>query len=315
MNARQRFEQFLHGEPYTNGVPAAFFQHFRPDQRHGQAALDAQMAFAGATGMDMIKIMFDDIYPKIHGIRQASDWDRLPVFSRDDPVFTSQIELAQRVVEAAGGNTPVFQTIFSPFVSAGCAVSPIERWDEIVTPHFRQDPNAMSHALTNIAETLGEFARKISGTGIDGFYVSLQGGEYTRYPQEFFLQWFKPLDLMLLKALRETGKLVFLHICGTGMRLQDYFDYPGDIVNLAVHGNDISLAEAQKAFARPVMGGLDNNGRIVTGTRAEIEEEVARTLQSAPAGIMLGADCTIPANVPVEHLTWAVEAAHAFQGR
>lgn len=313
MNARQRFEQFLRGEPYTDGVPAAFFQHFRPDQRHGRAALDAQMEFAKATGMDMVKIMFDDIYPKIRGIRQASDWARLPAASRDDPVFTRQIELAQRVVDAAGGDTPVFQTIFSPFVSAGCAVSPIERWDEVVTPHFRQDPQAMSRALTNIAETLGEFARRISDTGIDGFYVSLQGGEYARYPQEFFLRWFKPLDLMLLKALQETGKLVFLHICGTGMRLEDYFDYPGDIVNLAVHGNDISLAEAQKAFARPVMGGLDNNGCIAAGTRAEIQQEVAEVLRTAPAGIMLGADCTIPAAVPVEHLAWAVDAAHAFR--
>ena len=64
MESKRRFDQFLAGAPFTNGVPAAFFQHFRPDQRHGQAALRAQMDFARATGMDMIKIMFDDIYPK-----------------------------------------------------------------------------------------------------------------------------------------------------------------------------------------------------------------------------------------------------------
>lgn len=313
MESKRRFDQFLAGAPFTNGVPAAFFQHFRPDQRHGQAALRAQMDFARATGMDMIKIMFDDIYPKITTVREPADWAALPEFSQDDPVFTRQIELARQVVETVGGEVPVFQTIFSPFVSAGCAISPIEEWDAIVTPHFEQDPDAMTTALTNIAGVLGEFARRIARTGIDGFYVSLQGGEYDRYSQEFFLRRFKPLDLLLLNALRETGKLVFLHICGTNMRLEDYFDYPGDIVNLAVHGNKITLAEAQKEFGRPIMGGLDNNGAIVNGSRAEIEADVRRTLQNAPVGIMLGADCTIPRQVPWEHMAWAVQAAHDFK--
>ena len=60
------------------------------------------------------------------------------------------------------------------------------------------------------------------------------------------------------------------------------------------------------------MGGLDNNGYIVNGTRQQIEEEVQRTLRQAPDGCMLGADCTIPIDVPVEHLAWAVQAAHAY---
>lgn len=312
MNGKERFRQFLAGEAFSEGVPAAFFQHFGPTRRHGDAALQAQMAFYRATEMDMVKIMFDDIYPAIQGIGQAKDWAGVPRFSQQDPVFTQQIELAKRVVEAVDGSAPVFQTIFSPFVSAGCAVSPILHWDEKITPHLAQEPAIVRDTLEGIADVLAEFAHRIASTGIDGFYVSLQGGEYSRYPQEFFLEQLKPTDLMLLRALQSTGKLVFLHICGTGMRLEDYYDYPGDIVNLAVHGNQITLAQAVERFARPVMGGLDNNGCIVNGTREEIEAEVRRTLRQAPAGCMLGADCTIPIDVPVEHLAWAVQAAHSF---
>lgn len=313
MTAKERFGQFLSGQDFTHGVPAAFFQHFHPNQRHGQAALDAQLSFLHATGMDIVKIMFDDIYPKIGPVQKASDWAHIPRFSQSDPVFTQQIELACRVTEAVGGQTPVFQTIFSPFVSAGCAVSPIAVWDQIVTPHFVDDPQAMSQALAGIADTLGEFAHRLAGTGIDGFYVSLQGGEYGRYSQDFFNTWFKPLDLLLLRALQQTGKLVFLHICGTGMRLEDYYDYPGDIVNLAVHGNNITLKQASEHFARPIMGGLDNHGYIASGTREQIRAEVQQILRDAPPHTMLGADCTIPADVPLEHLAWAVQAAHDFQ--
>ncbi len=312
MNGKERFRQFLAGETFRDGVPAAFFQHFGPTRRHGEAALQAQMTFYRATDMDMVKIMFDDIYPAISGINCAKDWAGVPRFSQQDPVFTQQIELASRVVEAVDGSAPVFQTIFSPFVSAGCAVSPILRWDEKITPHLLQEPSIVQDTLEGIADVLAEFAQRISATGIDGFYVSLQGGEYKRYSQEFFLERLKPTDLMLLRALQSTGKLVFLHICGTGMRLEDYYDYPGDIVNLAVHGNQITLAQAKERFGRPIMGGLDNNGCIVNGTRQQIEEEVQRTLRQAPDGCMLGADCTIPIDVPVEHLAWAVQAAHAY---
>lgn len=314
MDARQRFSEFLAGQGYTQGVPAAFFQHFGPGARHGQAALNAQLEFFEATGMDMFKIMFDDIYPPIPGIRTAADWRDLPAFRRDDPVFTQQLDLARQVVARAGRRAYVFQTIFTPFVSAGCAVSGLVDWDEKISPHFLLDPEAVRSALKTIGGVLEGFAQDLAATGIDGFYVSVQGGERARYPRAFFEEWLKPLDLAFLRALQATGKLVFIHFCGTGMRLEEYFDYPGDIVNLAVHGNGISLAGAAERFCRPVMGGLDNTGVICTGGEAAIRDEVERTLRAGPAGAMLGADCTIPQTVPVEHLRWAVEAAHAYRG-
>ena len=305
--------QFLSGSPYSDGVPAAFFQHFDPSARHGQAALDAQMGFYRGTGMDIVKLMFDDIYPKITTVKEAADWRNIPEPRADDPVFTQQIELARRMVETVGGEAPVFQTIFTPFVSAGCAVSPIPEWDKVVTPHFAQDPQAMREGLTKICARLTGFAQQIAETGIDGFYVSVQGGEHGRYSQEFFNTWFKPIDIAFLNALKATGKLVFVHICGVDMRLEDYKDYPADIINLAMEGNGLTLETARAFFGRPIMGGLDNNGAICTGTEHQIRAEVERVLRAAPADIMLGADCTIPAQVPMQNLRWAVEAAHAFR--
>lgn len=313
MNSRERFTQFLSGAPYSNGVPAAFFQHFSPAARHGQAALDAQLNFYRNTGMDMVKLMFDDIYPKITTVKEAADWRDIPEFRADDPVFTTQIDLARRMVEAVGGETPVFQTIFTPFVSAGCAVSPILEWDSVVTPHFAENPQAMRAGLEKIHARLSQFAVQIAETGIDGFYVSVQGGERGRYSQEFFNTWFKPVDIAFLNALKATGKLVFIHICGVGMRLDDYMDYPADLVNLAMEGNGLTLRTARELFHCPVMGGLDNNGVIAAGTEQQIRAEVRRVLQDAPTDIMLGADCTIPAHVPLENMRWAIEEAHAFR--
>lgn len=313
MGLKKRFSQFIAGDRYTDGVPAAFFQHFPPDRRLGQAAVDEQIRFYRQTDMDMVKIMFDEIYPKIVSVKKPGDWRHIGQASRSDHVFTQQMEVAKRIVDKIGKETFVFQTIFSPFVSAGCAVSPILQWDRVVTDHMRRDPESMTVGLTNAAHVLSEFAGKIAGTGIDGFYVSLQGGEYDRFSGEFFNAWLKPLDAMLLNALKNTGKLVFLHICGSNIRLENYYDYPGDIVNLAFCDNGMTLDEGAKKFKRPVMGGLSNHGVICDGTGEEIKRETARVLSSNHSPVMLGADCTIQSNVPRDHLKWAVEAAHAFQ--
>ena len=165
MIKRKRMDQFLAGESYTDGIPAAFFQHFDASKRHGDAAVEAQMNFFRETDMDFMKIMFDDIYPKF-SVEKPEDWRHVPDFSPDDPVFTQQIEVAQKLVDKVGKEAYVFQTIFSPFVSAGCAVSPIPVWDSIVTPHFREDPEAMREGLTKIGNTLAAFAHNIAKTDI-----------------------------------------------------------------------------------------------------------------------------------------------------
>lgn len=311
MNKRKRIDQFLARESYTNGIPAAFFKHFEPTQRYGTAAVKAHLDFYRATDMDMMKIMFDEIYPKFT-VKNPVDWRYIPDFSPDDPVFTQQIEVADRLVDAVGKEAYVFQTIFSPFVSAGCTVSFISEWDAIVTPHFREDPEAMTEGLTKIAKTLAEFAKNISQTGIDGFYVSLQGGEYERYSEDFFTTWFKPLDIMLLNALKATGKKVLLHICGTGIRLDCYHDYPGDIVNMACVDNNIRMEKILCDFGRVVMGGIPNHGVIVEGSKEQVQAQVREVLTMDTRGVMLGADCTIPKNVSTERLRWAVDAAHAM---
>lgn len=312
MNKRERMECFLAREAYTDGIPAAFFQHFDASKRHGDAAMQAQLDFFHDTDMDMMKIMFDDIYPKF-SVEKPEDWRRVPDFAADDPVFTQQIELAERLVKAVGKEAGVYQTIFSPFVSAGCAVSPIPVWDSVVTPHFLADPEAMTAGLTKIAKTLGCFRTEYCENRYRRILRIPAGRRIQPLFPAFFDEWFKPLDVMLLQALKDTGKRVILHICGVNMRLENYYDYPGDVVNMASVDNHIALEEARRVFGRPVMGGIPNHGVIVEGTREEVEAQVRDAMNIDTRGIMLGADCTIPKEVSRRRLRWAVDAAHAMR--
>lgn len=145
---------------------------------------------------------------------------------------------------------------------------------------------------------LAEFAKNIAKTGIDGFYVSLQGGEYKRYSEDFFTTWFKPLDIMLLNALKATGKKVLLHICGTGMRLDCYHDYPGDIVNMACVDNNIPIQQILRDFDRAVMGGIPNHGVIVEGTKEQVQAQVRAALSMDTRGVCLVQTAPFPRTYP-----------------
>lgn len=306
-------ENFLQSKPFDNGVPAAFFQHFLADKRYGKMAVDEQLDYFNKTDMDVIKIMFDNIYPKIEFMNSPEKWAKMPSFSVDNPVFHHQLEVTKEVVNKAGKDAYIMHTLFSPFVSAGNATTPIMRWDSLVTEHLDAQPEHLASAMGKIAYVLIDFAKSLTATGIDGFYVSIQAGEYSRFEENFFNKWLKPYDVMLLNGLKETGKDVFVHLCGANLRMDSYYDYPGDAFNMSFSENEITPDQALEHFKRPIMGGIDNKGIIVNGTKEEIQNSCKKVLETNHNGLMLGADCTIPDFVPWENLKWAVEAAHSFQ--
>lgn len=313
MSGRKRVTKFLQGQPLTDGTPAAFFQHFIADRRYGDMALKEHVRFWKNTRADIMKVMFDHIYPKIEYITSADQWSHIPRFTQKDPIFMNQVELTKRLVDEVGGEAYILHTLFAPFVSAGNATTPIMEWDSMVTRHLKEDPLALGKAMGTIAEVLSEFAHSLTATGVDGFYVSVQAGEQTRFTKEYFEEYLKPYDILLLQALMETGKTVFVHLCGENLRFESYYDYPGNAFNMSFSGNDLTIAQAMKRFGRPIMGGLDNHGVIVDGTKEQIYSISQKVLEENPAGLMLGADCTIPSYVPEEHLRWAIEAAHAYK--
>jgi uroporphyrinogen decarboxylase len=96
-----------------------------------------------------------------------------------------------------------------------------------------------------------------------------------------------------------------LHVCGKELRLESYADYPSHAVNWAAQSGNPSLAEGKSIFNRTVMGGLDQEGAILTGRRESVEEEVVRALREVGTrGFILGAGCALTKRVPSERIAW-----------
>jgi uroporphyrinogen decarboxylase len=163
------------------------------------------------------------------------------------------------------------------------------------------------------------FVRECARLGLDGFYASTQGGERGRFEDAaLFNSYIKPYDLAVMHEIDRLCSFNILHICdyqGDYDDLTPFLDYPGDVVNcpLGLGSGTMTARQAFELLGRPYMGGVDRQGTIVTGSRAEIEAMIAGVLASAPEQFILGADCTLPGDIDWDNIKTAIAAAHAAQ--
>jgi uroporphyrinogen decarboxylase len=299
------------GKPQQS-VPAACFLHFDPSCHFGQAAVDRHIEYFRATGMDLVKIQYEQRFPRLPEIRGAGDWRSMPLYGED--FFEPQLEAVEGIVKALKRDAVVIVTLYSPFMCAGHALG-----EETVQRHLHDDPEAVTKGTEIITESLMTFVKACARLGVDGFYLSTQGGERDRLADRSLFDTFvRPYDMVVMMEAERSCVFNVLHICdylGEYDDLTRFADYPGHVVScpLTADGHALPLADAYRMFNRPVMGGLDRLGVIATGSEAQIRTEVELVLRHAPERFILGADCTVPAETPWQNLRAAIQAAHAWQ--
>jgi uroporphyrinogen decarboxylase len=311
MNKRDVILSLLDEHAQVPYVPAAFFLHFGPEFREGQAAVDKHLEYFRYTGMDFVKIQYEKPLPPIPSIRTPGDWARMPRYGRD--FFEGQLKVVEGLVKAARREAVVIVTLYSPFMGAVHTAS-----DALLTEHITQDPDKVRAGLEIITESMLLFARECIKLGVDGFYASTQGGEAGRFGDPgLFQRYIKPYDLAVMEEINRACEFNIVHVCDYVRDYDDFspfLDYPGDVVNcpLKLGGKAISPQEAARLFNRPYMGGLERKGVLASGTPEQVRQATQAVLRGAPDRFILGADCTVPSEAAWENLKTAIDTAHAY---
>lgn len=308
MNKIQRVRAALAGDP-VDRVPASFWFHFPKDQAHGKESVQAHLDYYRQAGLDFLKIMNEHPYRVETQIKNPVDWRKLKPAPLNSAFYQEQLDEIKMITDALDGECLTTATIFNPFSSGNhCS-------GKQVTEHLKTDPESVNIGLSTIAESLAVFAEACLEAGADGIYFSAQGGEADRFEEDVFLETIKPHDLTVLNAIKDQGELNILHICRDNIRLHLYSNYPGKAVNWAATAqNNIPLSAGKKLFNRTILGGMDNRGVIVDGAPKEIESRVHAILEEFGAqNLILGADCTLPTDIKVDHIQAAVEATGSYQ--
>jgi uroporphyrinogen decarboxylase len=308
-NKRERMLAWLAGKGAPNYTPAAFFLHFGNDYKAGSAAAKRHLEFYRHTGMDFVKIQFEQAYSRQEYIQNPADWAKLKLAKRD--FYEPLLQTVRELVKAEKKNSLILMTLYSPFMCAGqCVEAPV------LQKHLEENPEAVKKGLEILTESQLLFVRACIKEGIDGFYASTQGSEAKRFSNPaIFSKYLKPFDLVSMKEAAAACPFNILHVCDYHLPYFNYAavtDYPGHVVNCNTKLTDreISGQEITKLFKRPFMGGLDRHGIIAKGTPAQVEAEIRRVVKNAPRPFLLGADCTVAADTSWDRLKHAIDIAH-----
>jgi len=292
MNKRESVLSLLNKDKKQEYIPAGIFLHFDEIYHRGQAAIDKHIEFYQHTGMDFVKIQYENNFPFIPEIKKPDDWANMPLYKKD--FYEDQLNIVDGLVKKAKKEALVIMTLYSPFMCAGLTSK------DHITENIKEDPEKARKGIEIITESLMIFVKECIKLGIDGFYHSTQGGESFRFDDfSLFKDCIKPYDLILMEEINRSCEFNILHICdyhGGYNDLTPFLDYPGHVVNcsLEIGSEKLTAKEAFNMFRRPYMGGIDRKGVIVNGNKDEVKRMVKEVLDNAPEKFILGADCTVP---------------------
>jgi len=292
-------------------IPAAFFMHFGVT---GDAAVKAHLDYFRASGMDFVKIQFDEqSLPKNDQIKTPGDWAKMPVLS--EKWFDPAMYLLKNLIKEAKKDALIIQTLYSPYQMAKQAVP----WNLIVD-HVKEDAESVCRGMENITLSIMNFVDTAARAGVDGFYMCSQGGETNRIADlGHFYRVVKNYDMILYKEVCQHVPFNIMHLCDYDGSYENFAtrfqDYPGQVVNvpLSADNKPLVLSKAADIFKRPVMGGLDRHGIIATGSPDDVKKATIEVLKNAPANVILGADCTIDKKTPIENIKAAIDTAHKLR--
>ncbi|MBQ7775965.1 MAG: hypothetical protein IJ379_08585 [Lachnospiraceae bacterium] len=304
-------------------VPVGFWFHFAADAFFDSSKETVRRNIAGHQKYvdefqpDFLKLMSDGFfgYPNeaLKKLQSAADLDKIE--TEDVSAWIQgQMDLVKELTKRFKEQVLSFYNIFAPatylsfLLEAGGNALTVEQL-------AKENPEGLAKVLSKIAKDVAKLSvRVITEGGVDGIYLSVRNIDGLKKAE--YLKYIAPDELSILEAVNQVSDYNILHICGyEGHRndLSTYVDYPAKVINWAVTVEQVSLQEGKKLFGgRAVIGGFDNttNGILYKGSREEIEAETQRLLQEAgQRGVILGADCTIPSDTPLEHLNWVRDKA------
>lgn len=318
MNSKQRVIAVLEGKT-PDCTPAGFSLHFPVEESAGQAGVESHGRFLRETHVDILKVMNENLVPDVGEVKTPADWQKVCDICRDDTFIRRQLDFAKRVLDSCADAQAFALGTLHGIVASG--IHPYEAsygYDGARTlqvMHLRENPALVLEAFKRITERMCQLARGYAEIGMDGVYYAALGGETCWFTDEEFDRWVRPFDQEILSEIRSSGRYAFLHICKHGLNMQRYACYAPccDAVNWGVYEAPLSMDEGCKLFAgKTIMGGLANrSGCMVEASQEELNAEGVRLAKKyGPEKYILGADCTLPTEIPYERIRALTDAVH-----
>lgn len=314
MTKRERLFRMLHGEK-VDRCPAGFWIHFPENCKYGDAAVNAHLNFVRETDTDILKVMNENIfYDGSSKIRSTSDLHYFRGFTRHDSIMKNQMETIKRIKDASGNEYPILATIHgllaSAFHETGFAGN-FTSMGYCLAIFCRERPLEMKQIFQLITESLMEFVDCSLEAGADGIFYAALGGEKRYFTDDEYQEFVFPFEMALYNHIKLKTDFDVLHICKSGIDFNRYTSLKPTLVNWGIHTNGLSLTQGQEFFPGSILlGGFpDRTGILIDGSKEDVYHYTEQILKEMSGKrFILGADCTLPTDIPYEKIRWVMEA-------
>ncbi|MGN0905953.1 MAG: uroporphyrinogen decarboxylase family protein [Bullifex sp.] len=316
MTNKERVINAIEGRPVDH-VPMTFSIHFPKAEAFGDAAVASHLEFYEETGVDIMKIMNENLVPQFEKYHGISSWGEMPAHGAKDRFICDQLELIRKIMDKAPDGTFFLGTLHGTLASMIHPFEPQIGYENVRSEHlkcFRENRKAYEDGAKRITETMIILIEEMAKLGVDGIYYASLGAEKRYFTDEEFEDAIAVYDRKMLEAIRENGMYSFLHMCKDGLQMNRYAGYApyADVVNWGIYEDTgLDLEAGRKMFpGKTIMGGLANRkGVIVDGNRNELLNSVRNIVsQFGKDRFIFGADCTLPTEIPYERLRWIKQA-------
>ena len=241
-------------------------------------------------------------------VADAGDLARLRPADPQTGVLGEQLEALRLIRAAVGPEVPIIWTVFSPMM-----VLPMlcRGGRDQALGLARSAPRETEHALGVITHTLAEYARACVAAGADGLFYATNVATRSLMSADECRRWQRPWDLRVLGSVVR-APFNLLHICGSGILLEEFVDYPVPAFSWATVAGNPSLATVHERTGRAVVGGLPAKPEIASTTADDLVARARRALDEMTGRwLLLGPDCSINPDTPEPLLDAVGEAVRA----
>lgn len=321
MEPAERLRAILAGER-TDRPAAAWWGHTYREEWSAPDLAQVTAARQREFGWDLVKLQpraccFAQAYgseyrpdPKFRdapvlvrpAVPTVDDWPMALTVDASAPALREQTDALRAVVAELGPGVPVIQTVFSPLTVAGYMAAE----DRARTVReLRERPEVVTRSLSRIADTLAAFVVESVEAGAAGVFFAVSGFASTDlFDAGDYRRLVLPSDRRVLDAVPREAWLNVLHLCGPRLSFELVADLPSHVVSWSVHqpGNP-SLAAGRPLAARVVMGGIDHERTMVTGSPSDVRaEREAAIAGMGGMGLIVAPGCSVPPEAPGPNL-------------
>ena len=324
MTKRERVLAALRGDP-VDRVPLSFWLHNFVTENSAAGLAAETLRLVRTFDWDFLKPQSRaQCFAEMWGLRYRPSTERATQFTVTHTPLTDatgvarlrpvdprrgalgeQLAALAEIRRAVGPDTPIIWTIFAPMM---VMPSLLAGGREQALAIARAEPKAMDAGLAAIAETLDVYARACVDAGADGLFYATNVARRDGLSPEECRRFQRPHDLRVLAAVAR-APFNLLHVCGPGIRFDEFADYPVAAFSWALGGSNPSLAEVHRRTGKAVVGGLPAKPEIASMTEKEIAARARRAVDEVGGrALLLGPDCSINPDTP-EALLHAAAAA------